>query len=551
LILIGVLVFMAAYGLWPRTRIVRRTLPDGTVTDSAKKELNIKLGLDLQGGMHLALEIDESGGPVADLSDALDRAETVIRSRIDEFGVAEPLIQRVGTDRIIVELPGIDDPERARDIVQRSAFLEFRITDMQGVFLDALPRVDQALEKIGVKPRGQAAVGPSAIEELLGGADSADTAPDSTPSAAGDAGTGADSATTAPGGAAVFSSLLNQQGGINGEFMVLAEDYQFADSLIRLPEFQRAMPRGIDLIWGADTLSVGGRPYRPLYAVDKQPIVTGVDLTDAQAQIDPTFNQAVVNFQLNRAGGRRFGRETARHVGDYMAIVLDGKVQGRPPVIRSQIRRRGQIELGSSNITDAQDLALVLRAGALPAPIHIVEERTVGPSLGADSIRQGINAGVVAILLVVVIMAVYYRLAGLFAIGALLFYVLFSLGGLGMLEATLTLPGIAGFILSIGLAVDANVLIFERIREELALGKSPRIAVDEGFSHAMPAIVDANVTTIITAMFLFFFGTGPVKGFAVTLIIGIVASLLTAVFVTRTLFLVWLQRRAATAELSI
>jgi preprotein translocase subunit SecD len=285
--------------------------------------------------------------------------------------------------------------------------------------------------------------------------------------------------------------------------------------------------------------------------VESRPIITGDRLADAQAQLDPVFNQAVVNFQLTRAGGRIFGRATAEHVEDYMAIVLDGRVQGRPPVIRSQIRRSGQIELGNTSIQAAQDLALVLRAGALPAPIQIVEERTVGASLGEDSIRAGRLAGIVAIVLVIAIMAVYYRRVGLLAIVALGFYVLFTLGGLATLNATLTLPGLAGFVLSLGLAVDANVLIFERIREELALNRSPRVAVESGFDHAMPAIIDGNLTTMITAAFLFQFGTGPVKGFAVTLIIGIMASLVTAVFVTKTLFLIWLQRRSAAAELSI
>jgi preprotein translocase subunit SecD len=202
-------------------------------------------------------------------------------------------------------------------------------------------------------------------------------------------------------------------------------------------------------------------------------------------------------------------------------------------------------------LQEAQDLALVLRAGALPARLAIVEESSVGPSLGHDSIEQGTRAAVVAAVLVLVIMALYYRRAGLLAIGALFFYVLFTLGGLASFSATLTLPGLAGFVLSLGLAVDANVLIFERIREELRMDKTPRSAVDAGFANAMPAIIDANVTTVITAAFLFQFGTGPVKGFAVTLIIGIVASLITAVFVTRTFFLIWLQRRTVTQELSI
>jgi preprotein translocase subunit SecD len=296
---------------------------------------------------------------------------------------------------------------------------------------------------------------------------------------------------------------------------------------------------------------MGGRPYRPLYAVEDRAVITGEYLTDAAATIDPGTRSAIVRFELTRRGGRIFGRESAEHVEDYMAIILDGRVHRQPPIIRSRIGRSGQIELGSVGLQEAQDLALVLRAGALPARLSIVEERSVGPSLGRDSISQGSRAAVVAAVLVLVIMAVYYRRAGILAIAALLFYVLFTLGGLASFGATLTLPGLAGFVLSLGLAVDANVLIFERIREELRLDKTPRSAVDAGFQHAMPAIIDANVTTVITAAFLFQFGTGPVKGFAVTLIIGIVASLITAVFVTRTFFLIWLQRRTVTQELSI
>lgn len=550
LIVIAFLVLMAAYGLWPREVIHTVQTEDGP-RDSVSTEWNLRYGLDLQGGMHLALEIDQSGGQVANPEDALDRAETVIRSRIDEFGVAEPLIQKVGSDRLIVELPGITNPQRAKDIVQRSAFLEFRITDMDGRFESARSAIDAALARAGVRRAGApAAAGPSPLDQLLG-ADTSQTAIDSaTADSAGAAADPARPSITDPTAPGVFSSILFQ-GAIPGEYLVPEEDFAFLDSLMQMPEFQRAVPRGIDLLWSNDTISQAGRSFRALYAVEDRAILTGTQLSDAQAQVDPTFNQAVVNFQLTRSGGRVFSRETAQHIQDYMAIVLDGRVQGRPPIIRSQIGRRGQIELGSSSLQDAQDLALVLRAGALPAPIVIVEERTVGPSLGSDSVEKGRRAGMVAILLVVVMMSVYYRMAGLFAVTALGFYVLFSLGGLAMLGATLTLPGLAGFVLSLGLAVDANVLIFERIREELSLNKSPRIAVDEGFRHAMPAIIDANVTTVITAAFLFQFGTGPVQGFAATLIIGIVASLLTAVFVTQTLFLIWLQRRAATAEFSI
>ena len=234
-----------------------------------------------------------------------------------------------------------------------------------------------------------------------------------------------------------------------------------------------------------------------------------------------------------------------------MAIILDGRVQGRPPVIQSLIGRNGQITLGGKGLQEAQDLALTLKAGALPIPLKIVEERQVGASLGADSIRDGLTAGLVGTALVILIMIGYYRLSGVLAVLALGLYILFTIGGLSAVDATLTLPGIAGLVLSVGIAVDANVLIFERIREELVLGKTIRLSVDEGFRHAMNAIVDSNVSTVLTALFLFQFGTGPVKGFAVTLIMGIIASMITAVFVSKTFFLIWLDRRPAMSTLSI
>src|SRR5690606_19125574 len=236
---------------------------------------------------------------------------------------------------------------------------------------------------------------------------------------------------------------------------------------------------------------------------------------------------------------------------DRIAIVLDNRVYSAPVVNERIAGGRGQIEMGQAPLQEANDLALVLRAGALPAPLDIIEERTVGPSLGADSIAKGKIAGIVGVALVVVIMIAYYRFAGVLAVLALGVYALIVLGGMATLNATLTAPGIAGLILSIGMAVDANVLIFERIREELAAGRSVRMAVDEGFSNAMSAIVDSNITTLMTALILFEVGTGPVRGFAVTLSIGIIASFFAAVYVTRTLFLLYLQRKRAVEAISI
>ena len=539
LIIIAILVGVSVFSLIPRDVTNRVRGADGAMKDTTLRRVPLKYGLDLQGGIHLALEIDQSAGRVQDVEGAIDRALTVIRTRVDEFGVAEPLIQKVGSDRIVVELAGIDDPARAKQIVQRSAFLEFRIVDMEQRFFEALPAIDRALVRAGVTVAPGTPAASSAVQQLLG----ADSVPSDTDT------TAADSAGTLEGPGPLSSYLFN--GSIPGEFLVPEEAYVRVDSIIRLEDVQRAIPRGLDLVWGMEPQSLGARSYRPLYAVDDRPIITGDVLSDARATIDQVSRGSLVTFELNRAGGRVFRRETGRHVDDYMAIMLDGRVNRQPPIIRSQIYRNGQIELGSAPLREAQDLALVLRAGALPAPVVIVEERTVGPSLGRDSIERGKRAAVAATVIILSIMAIYYRLAGILALGALVFYVLFTLGGLASLGATLTLPGLAGFVLSLGLAVDANVLIFERIREELKMSRTPRSAVDAGFQHAMPAIIDANVTTVVTAAFLFQFGTGPVKGFAVTLIIGIVASLITAVFVTHTFFLIWLQRRTVTEGLSI
>jgi preprotein translocase subunit SecD len=534
LYVIGALVVLSIISLLPRN--TRQRVIDqqtGRMKDTTVRRLPINLGLDLQGGIHLALEVDQTKGPVPDCADAIQRAERVVRTRIDEFGTTEPVVQIQGRCRLIVELAGEKDPARAKGVIQRTAFLEFRITDMKGLFKDALPQIDAVLRKAGVKAHGPAAA-PSAVSQLFGG-DTTKAARDSAAEA------------NTPG---VLSSLLFQ-GQLPGEFLVPEEQWPLVDSLINRPDVKSVIPRGIELRWGAQPESRGARAYRPLYAGESRPIITGEELVKAAARRDPVTNQSVVTFQLSHRGARKFSEETARHIGDYMAIILDGRVQGQPPVIRSQIGANGQIELGSKPLQEASDLALVLRAGALPAPLTIVEERTIGPSLGADSIHDGIRAGVVGVLLVIVIMIGYYRMAGALAVAALTLYCLFTLAGLAMFGFTLTLPGMAGFVLSIGIAVDANVLIFERIREELVHGKSLRLAVDDGFLHAMNAIVDSNVSTVLTALILYAVGTGPVQGFAITLIIGIAASMISAIFVVKTLFLIWLNRRPDMVTLSI
>ncbi len=575
-ILIVLLIVGSIYFLFPRTVTLRVRGPDGVMHDDTVTRVPLKRGLDLQGGMHLALELDQSKQVSADPKKDLDLALTVLRKRIDEFGVEEPLVQKVGDSRIVVELAGITDPARAKAIVQRSAFLEFRITDKTNALEKALPAMDRTLRGLGI--RGDTSTGkPSAVQQLLGGDTAKQTPKDtaalkgaakgrSKDAAKGDAkgakgdakGAPADSARsdTTPVVGGVLSGLIQPAGAVAGtstpgEYVVPETAFPRVDSLINLPAVARQLPRTLVLRWSAAPTSVGVQSYRFLYVLDDRPIVTGSNLEDARAQLDPLTNGPIVTFQLDRAGGRKFGDETGRHVGDFMAILLDGRVQGRPPVIQSRIGRNGQITLGNKSLQEAQDLALTLKAGALPIPLKIVEERQVGASLGSDSIKDGITAGVVGTAMVILIMLVFYRLSGVLAVVALALYILFTLGGLSMIEATLTLPGLAGIVLSVGIAVDANVLIFERIREELLHGKTVRLAVDEGFKHAMNAIIDSNVSTVLTALFLFQFGTGPVKGFAVTLIMGIIASMITAVFVTRTFFMIWLSRRPTMSTLSI
>jgi protein-export membrane protein SecD len=559
LVILG-LVALSIFYLIPRNVTLReRDVDTGVMRDRVVKRMPLKRGLDLQGGMHLALELDQSKKVSSDPKKDLQLALTVLRKRIDEFGVAEPLIQQVGDERIVVELAGITEPARAKAIVQRSAFLEFKITNETRALEKALPAMDRVLRSMGIKAEG-APSQPSAVQQLLGG-DTAKASP-GTRDSAGRKDTAATtrkkdttSADTAAVVGGVLSSLIQPSGTggseIPGEYAVPETAFPRVDSLLSIPAVARQLPRGVSLRWSAAPTSIGVQPVRFLYALDEPSIVTGSNLVDAQAQLDPLTNGPIATFELDRAGGRKFGEETGKHVGDYMAILLDGRVQGRPPVIQSRIGRNGQITLAGRTLQEAQDLALTLKAGALPIPLKIVEERQVGPTLGEDAIRSGILAGLIGTLFVVVVMVLYYRVAGALAIIALMLYVLFTLGALAMLDATLTLPGLAGLVLSIGIAVDANVLIFERIREELAAGKTVGLAIDEGFSQAMSAIVDSNVTTVLTGLFLFQFGTGPVKGFAVTLVLGVLASMVSAIFVTRTLFILWLNRKPAMATLSI
>lgn len=536
LVLIAAMVLASVWALFPRTVVERVKRSDGVFVQDTVRRVPLKRGLDLQGGMHLMLEIDQSKGQVLDVSDALDRALKVVRTRIDEFGVSEPVVQRVGEDRIVVELPGIDDRARAEEVVQRAAFLRFQITDKSQALERAVPRLDGIVKSQGLSTASVALGGDTArtntLTNLLQAVDSAPRA-DSV----------AGGATDGP-----FRRAL-AAGQMPGQFLIAAADYPVIRTLLEHPSIRAALPPGKDVRWGVDSVLLGAQVYRTLYVLDSRAIIDGTYLQDATPNQDP-LEGAKVDFQFNNEGGRRFRTETAKHIGDNMAIVLDDRVMSAP-VIQSAIGARGQITMGGRDLQAAQDLALVLRAGALPVPLKIGETRTIGASLGADAIRQGLFSGALGIVFVIFIMVGYYRFSGFLAVCGLAFYVLVTLAILATFDATLTLPGLAGFVLSIGMAVDANFLIFERIREEMEAGRTIRTAIDDGFSHAWSAIVDTHVTTGLTAAILYQFGTGPVRGFAVALLAGLVASLVSAIFVVRTLFLLWMSRNKTATTLSI
>src|SRR5687768_955093 len=545
LLTIVALLVTSGFFLFPRDVTVKRRGADGILRDTVERRVPLKRGLDLQGGMYLVLEIDDTKQVPANKADQLDLALKTVRTRIDQFGVSEPVVEKEGTDRIAVRLPGLDDPRRAEEVIRQQAFLQFKITDETQALERALPRLDAVVRERGLggaSPTAPATGGDAkqgrGLEGLLTAADSGarrDSAK-------------VDTAVATTGGP--FSNLIQQGGGMPGEYFVKTSDVSTLTHFLADSAVLNALPPAKSVHWGTDTTVIAGEWYKPLYVTDSRAIITGEHLTDARPNTDP-MEGTLVQFELDNVGGRRFRQETGRHIQDYMAIILDDRVIGRPPVIQSAIGTRGQITMGGKGLEAAQDLALVLRAGALPVPLRIAEIRQIGPSLGQDSVAKGMRAGILGIALVIVIMIAYYRFSGVLSVAGLVFYAITTLAFLAAFGATLTLPGIAGFILSIGMAVDANFLQFERIREELERGKTVRTAVEEGFKNSFSAIIDTHVTTALTGAVLYQYGTGPVQGFAVTLVAGVVSSMVSSVFVVRTLFLWWLSGSRGSKPLSI
>ncbi len=381
---------------------------------------------------------------------AINQALETLRNRIDEFGVAEPLIQRLGLNQIAIQLPGVKDPQRAKDLIQETALLEFKLLEESKAALDLPPQVEKGQE--------------DTVRKTLEG----------------------------------------------------------------------KIPEGAEILFETAISEPDGRAYSIPYLVKKDAVLIGDVLQDARVTIGD-FNEPIVSITFDSKGAREFDELTAANIGKRMAVVLDGKVYSAP-VIRDRISGGRAIIEGTFTTAEANDLAVVLRAGALPAPLKTLQDLTVGPSLGQDSIEKGLRTTIIAGTLVLIFMIVYYRLSGLIANMAVFLNLICLLGALSGLNATLTLPGIAGIILTIGMGVDSNVLIFERIREELRQGRPVRLAVDSGYNKAFLTIVDSHVTTLITGLALFLFGTGPIKGFAVTLCLGIAINLFTALVGTKVVF---------------
>jgi SecD/SecF fusion protein len=499
----------------------------------------IRRGLDLQGGMYLVLEIDTQGMGPEQAQDARARVREILSNRVDQFGVSEPVIQSVGENRIIVQLPGLQDPERAKNLIGSTARLEFRLLKKPEDTQTALARLDEAFRRLAeTAPAGQEEDGAAAPQAPAAGEDPV-------LSAAGDtlADPYADLLALEPleGEAAGQRAELRRQYPFSSRlaptswpyFIVLEQDVAELQRMLASPE-ARVMGRDIDFQFSIDReVMQDGTLARFLYPLETAIALTGDRLTMARERPDQQRpGNWTVTFDMDRMGARQFAKVTGENVGGFLAISLDGRVKSAPR-INSRIPSGSGVIEGTFTTAQAADLALLLRAGALPADVTIAEERTVGPSLGSDSIRQGVRAALYGSILVMLFMVIYYGRSGLVILLALISNIVILMAVLAQFGLVLTLPGIAGIILTVGMAVDANVLISERIREELRKAKTVRAAVMSGYQNATSAIVDANITTLIVALVLWNLGTGPVQGFAVTLSIGIVTSMFTALVLTR------------------
>jgi len=493
----------------------------------------LKLGLDLQGGSQILLEVDFSG--LKDLSDqqkqdAVKTALEIIRNRIDQFGVSEPSIQRTGPNRIIVQLPGLKDPSRAKELIGKTALLEFKLVQNEDKLKDIYKKLDAYLQNNIDKY-------PELKKEFSDSLSESEPVKDILESAKPEDKDKKEEENKNEQYAEIFTDLTTSFD--NTPYRVPYKYVKTVTKLLKDKDFIKNIPAGLQLALSKEDKN-DPRADRQLFLLNSHPEITGKYLEKAQVKINQGYDpkrsgKPEIALKFNRKGAKIFEKVTAKNIKKRLAIVLDGVVYVAP-VIQNKIPGGNAVINGSFTMSEAQDLAIVLNAGNLPAPVKIIEERTVGPTLGSDSIKSGLLAAIIGMIVVILFMIVYYKLSGFLADLALFINMGFILAVLTMFKATLTMPGIAGIILTIGMAVDANVIIFERIRENLDLGKTVRTAVDAGFERAMVTILDANITTLITAIVLYQFGTGPIKGFAVTLSIGIVGSLFASILVVKAMF---------------
>jgi protein-export membrane protein SecD len=557
MILTLVLVVLAIFAFWDTFRL-------WTMSDSQKADMQqedpgallalqrsaIRLGLDLQGGIHVVLRVKTEEMGEADRDGAVDRAIQVIRNRIDAIGVAEPVIQKQGNDRIIVDLPGYTDPERAQELIGQTAVLEFKLLETMDNASLIVRRIDSVVALHEKAMQGEADSKP--VEETPKAAETTtDTTADTTgddilaelmgDSAKDTLDFGFDESVNVAEEERPFSNRLGQalQNSTTGaswpEFVVNKRDRQRIQRWLELPEVQALVPVDVEFAWSTRSEILQQTDVYRLYLLKRKVQFLGRFLENIRLNRDQ-MGKPTVNFQLSGDGLSRFAQLTGANINKPLAIVIDNSVESAP-FIQSKIRGSGQITMGSSaSLEDALNLQIVLKAGALPAPVEFIERNIVGATLGADSISKGFYSLMVGLILVLLYIAVYYRISGLIADIGLVFNIFFLVSVMAFLGATLTMPGIAGIILTVGISVDSNILIFERIREELRTGKTVRAAIDAGYARAFVAIFDSHVTTLITAGALFFFGSGPIRGFAVTLFWGVAISLYTAYVITKAIF---------------
>jgi len=548
-IVVSVIAFWDTFKLWTMSPEEKLALNESDPSAMVRLEQSaIRLGLDLQGGIHVVLRVkmEELDEPARE--DAIDRAIQIIRNRVDGLGVTEPQIQKQGNDRIIVDLPGYTDVSRAEELIGQTALLEFKLLETPENANLIMARIDSTVAKyLETSKDGSAAADKTAdtsaanqnqakkdttdiLSELMG-----ETAKDTSDEFAFDESMDLTDNEN-PLTTRLDPILFNNRTGVNWPgYAVNKADRPLLNKWLNLPQVQAQIPIDVKFAWSTRSELRNQREVYFLYLLKRKVQFLGKFLESINSGTD-SYGAPVVNFSLSGDGAALFGQLTGSNIDKPLAITLDDKVESAP-FINSKIRTNGQITMGSSaSFEDARNMEIVLKAGALPAPVEIIEKNVVGATLGADSIRKGFSSSLIGLILVLLYIGIYYRISGIIADIGLLFNIFFLLAVLAGFGATLTMPGIAGIILTIGMSLDSNILIFERIREELRTGKTVHAAIEAGYDRAFTAIFDTHVTTLITAGALFLLGSGPIKGFAVSLFWGVAISLYTAYVITKQIF---------------